>query len=330
MNAAMPKLVSQTVYRKEESLDLGCGFHAKVVVTAGYAEFQESAVKNHYCMLAHKFDRARIERWPVAVEPKLDGVRVLAHVDVTRAEVRFSSRNNNPFTSLDHLRESILQAVAAAGRKQIVLDGEVVGEGFFETMGQVRQKQGGAGNIVFWIFDALTHAEYHGGKNTPYRQRRSRVERIGATNHPMLKTVPSKLCESVGEIETAYAAALGAGHEGLMVKDVNAGYERKRSHAFMKIKVAASEDLHVVGAAEGDGRHAGRLGCLVCRYRGAEVRVGTGFSDAQRDALWRIHAAGKLLGRIAEVGYHECTSSGSLRHQRFIRFRDNLIHGKKE
>ncbi len=286
--------------------------------------------KVHHCMLAHPFDAARLTGWPVAVEPKLDGVRVLAHVDVARGEVIFRSRNGNAFPSLDHLQEPILRAVSASGYSSIVLDGEVVGESFARAMGQVRQQQGGASDVGYWLFDALLPTEYSGGISAAYQVRRQRVENICAGAQGDFNAVTSTLCSSLDEVQATYRDALRAGQEGVMVKPLSGRYERKRSYAFMKIKQLASEDLRVVRAIPGKGKCAGTLGALICLHGQVEVRVGTGFTDAERDELWQQHQAEGLAGRIAEIGYHQDTESGSLRHPRFIRWRDMLVHGVKE
>lgn len=284
----------------------------------------------HHCMLAQKYDLGQIQRWPVAVEPKLDGVRMLAHVDVDKNEVLFRSRNDKPFTSLDHLRGPILQAVAAAGLRRVVLDGEIVSSTFQETVGQVRQKHGPAPDAVFWVFDALAPEEFSDGNGAVYQVRRRQVESICAGHHPALKIVPAQMCASAKEIAIAYIAARRDGQEGVVVKTLDGLYERKRSHGFMKIKASASDDLTVISAFEGEGKHAGHLGGLVCQIGNTKVRVGTGFTDRQRAEIWRAYRRGSLAGRIAEIGFQYRTESGSLRHPRFIRWRDTLAHGAKE
>lgn len=283
--------------------------------------------KVHYCMLAHPFQPARVAQWPVAVEPKLDGVRVLAHVDVTRGTVQFRSRNNNAFTSLDHLAPELLCAVAAAGWRRAVLDGEVVGESFHEIMGQVRQHHGPAHDAVYWVFDALTAPEYAKGKTAAYCTRRERVQKICA-GLARIKAVPAQLCGTLAEVEAACHAAWAAGHEGVIVKDTQAGYERRRSHAFMKIKRRATEDLTVIEVIEGTGQDAGRLGALRCRRGDQTVRISAGHcTDAQREEIWRQRR--RLPGRIAEVAFQEVTAAGALREGRFVRWRDILVHGVK-
>lgn len=141
--------------------------------------------------------------------------------------------------------------------------------------------------------------------------------------------------------------------EGIIVKNPDALYEKKKSYAWMKVKAEETEDLRVIGVFSGqaDTKYADQLGGLIVDRLGVEVRVGGGFSDLERAELWelwkkdaallgvspdvgfkgqafaatglRAAGASTLLTRLVEVEFHEVTPDGSLRHPRFIRFRDD-------
>jgi DNA ligase-1 len=121
--------------------------------------------------------------------------------------------------------------------------------------------------------------------------------------------------------------AVANGFEGIMIKDLSAPYECKRSSFWMKWKPTITVDLNIVGFEEGTGRNAGRLGAIICEGEDNErnilVNVGTGLSDSNRDEYWA--ARGQLLGRVIEVEADAVTQnqdgSYSLRFPRFVRFR---------
>jgi DNA ligase-1 len=61
------------------------------------------------CMLAEKFSEVKKKlTFPVAVEPKLDGVRVLAFINQEDQSVKFYSRSGQEFTTFDHLKAPLL------------------------------------------------------------------------------------------------------------------------------------------------------------------------------------------------------------------------------
>jgi DNA ligase-1 len=130
------------------------------------------------------------------------------------------------------------------------------------------------------------------------------------------------------DIMNRYAQdAVANGFEGIMIKDLSAPYECKRSSFWMKWKPTITVDLNIVGFEEGTGRNVGRLGAIICEGEDNErnilVNVGTGLSDSNRDEYWT--ARDQLLGRVIEVEADAVTQnqdgSYSLRFPRFVRFR---------
>jgi DNA ligase-1 len=121
--------------------------------------------------------------------------------------------------------------------------------------------------------------------------------------------------------------AVAAGFVGIMIKDLDAPYECKRSTFWMKWKPVITVDLNIVGFEQGTGRNLGRLGAIICEgvdnERDICVNVGSGLSDANRDEYWS--ARDDLLGRVVEVAADAVTQNQdgtySLRFPRFVRFR---------
>ncbi|TDW20375.1 ATP dependent DNA ligase-like protein [Rhizobium azibense] len=143
------------------------------------------------------------------------------------------------------------------------------------------------------------------------------------------------------------------GLEGAMVKSYDGPYEKKKSHVWLKIKPEETIDLFIVGfyTGEENAENEDRLGGVIVDHKGVEVRVGGGWSSDERDELWDLWTEDaadlglhpkvgfkpgwstdpstvhlkqwKLLGRMIEIEFNEVTPDGSLRHPRFVRFRDD-------
>jgi DNA ligase-1 len=113
-----------------------------------------------------------------------------------------------------------------------------------------------------------------------------------------------------------------------MIKDIDAPYECKRTHAWLKAKPFIEITLKVVDVEEGTGRNAGRLGAVIVEgeddgynYR---LNCGSGFTDSQRDEYWTERAS--LIGQLIEIRADARTKSQdsdtySLRFPRFKTFR---------
>lgn len=115
--------------------------------------------------------------------------------------------------------------------------------------------------------------------------------------------------------------------EGAMVKDPNGLYEKRKSYAWMKLKGSETFDIPVVDAFPGEPRskYENCLGGLIVDFNGVRVRVGGGFTDQERWDLWNVWTTdpSALIGRLMEVEAHEITPDKSLRHPRFLRWRDD-------
>ena len=125
------------------------------------------------------------------------------------------------------------------------------------------------------------------------------------------------------QIESHYRTVLEAGYEGVVVKPLEYEYVDKRSFDWMKLKAINTIDARIVDIFEGTGKYSSSAGGVIIQMPDSEVlvRVGSGFSDEQRDHIYAD--PDMFIGRMIEVKYHEVTPDGSLRHPRFYRWRDD-------
>jgi DNA ligase 1 len=271
------------------------------------------------------------------IEKKLDGVRVLAVINGTT--VNLYSRNGKPFDNFPQIVESI-QRIAKhltptyGGR--IVLDGEIIGESFQALMKQAQRKSDvKTEGMTYCIFDAMPLEDFERGYwNAQQHKRtgwllnnRSKIETENCLQVMPGFEVDLDTAEGHDQMRRFADDAVADGFEGIMIKDLDAPYECKRSSFWMKWKPVMTVDLNIVGFEEGTGRNAGRLGAIICEGvdndRNIRVNVGSGLSDADRDEYW--HSRNDLLGRVVEVAADAVTQnqdgSYSLRFPRFVRFR---------
>ena len=349
---------SATLFGRILLKDLRAGFSESTVNKA-----RPGLISTFECALAHPFEEKRVKSWPQVVEPKLDGVRVLAFVDEEAEKAGFYSRSGKEFTTFDHLKEPLIRLVReACPGTQMVFDGEIVSGSFNNTVSEVRRSSAQASDATFHMFDVLERVSFDGEDakgfctgSGVYLDRRTHLEQIIANRRPddPVVAVPRYLVNGVQEIHSFYDRFRARGLEGVIVKEPNALYRRRRDHAWMKIKAEESVDVPIIDAEEGTGKYAGMLGALIVAFdaeshkNGADganhdtpgavrVNIGTGLSDYQRKTFWEAYLADKaaertsenvsnysLLHRVIEVGFHEITPDGSLRHPRFERFRDD-------
>lgn len=104
------------------------------------------------------------------------------------------------------------------------------------------------------------------------------------------------------------------GCEGLVLRLSDGGYVHGASAEAVRLKDEDTEDLRVVEAVPMRDDPT-RLSALICDRGGVRVRVGSGFSEAQRVALLASPPS------VVEVGHRGATTRGSLRNPNFKRVR---------
>jgi len=323
-------------YRRILIKDLRCGMSEKTVNKVA-KEFPQYAIPIFGCQLAH--DSANHEKKMVGIkqiEVKLDGVRVLA---VCRAgKVELFSRNGRQFHNFPHIVAEIETVLAAKPAPyDCVLDGEVMSADFQDLMKQLQRKDGKkATDAVLHLFDFIPLADFLKGTwDTPQTTRSNLVKYWVLEHESVLQHVQACAWEDVDldskEGEARFTElnkkAVEGGYEGVMIKDVDAPYNCKRSHAWLKAKPFIEVTLEVIDVEEGTGRNEGRLGAVVCEGiddgKKISVNVGSGFSDANRDEFWNSRA--DITGQLVEVRADAVTQNQdgtySLRFPRFKTFR---------
>jgi len=325
-------------YRRILIKDLRCGVSEKTVNKVAKAQKKpDYAIPIFSCQLAH--DSANHEKKLVGkkqIEVKLDGVRVLVAVKPTG--VTMFSRNGKEFHNFGHIAAEIEQVLKDnPAPYPLMLDGEVMSSNFQDLMKQVHRKDNvQADDAVLHLFDMIPMGHFkNGGWDKPQHERSQMVKAWVEQHSSVLKHVQALEWEDV-DLDTPEGqsrfvelnkAAVDGGYEGVMIKDVDAPYECKRSHAWLKAKPFIEVSLEIVDVEEGTGRNEGRLGAFVCEGtddgKHIRVNVGSGFTDDNRSEFWA--ARDSLCGNIVEVRADAVTQNQdgtySLRFPRFKTFR---------
>ena len=297
--------------------------------------------------LAQKFELKRIKDMEtVYVEPKLDGIRCFAIVE--NGSAKLFARSGKLISNFD---STIGAALSELGDG--CYDGELMGEDFVALMRQAYRKENAEiEDAYLTLFDYLPLEEWkkpeggtrptahrHGnrwvwrGIPLPAKDRYTELKRkvgsynlrelVASPHEPLYLNVVERheVPATLEDIMTLHHKFVQEGYEGAMVKTIDAPYRFGRSYDVMKVKEFHDVDLPIVGLEEGTGRHTGKLGAVKINYNGVIVKVGSGFSDEEREQVWNDQE--NFMGRIIEVRYQEVTPDGSLRFPTFVCFRND-------
>ena len=321
-------------YRRILIKDLRCGVSEKTI-----NKVVKGAIPVFECQLSH--DSANHESKVCGkkmIEVKLDGVRVLTVVYPDGRVDQFS-RNGKELLNFGHIKEQFAK-VANKLNSPTVFDGEIMSSSFQDLMKQVHRKENvTASDAVLHLFDIIPLDKFQEGKFAVKQSGRTAWLKQWYEEHMNLLPNVTVLDHAVVDLDTEHGqklfsmynkSAVENGYEGIMIKDLDAPYECKRSTAWLKLKPFIEVSLEVVNVEEGTGRNVGRLGAFVCSGdddgKRIKVNVGSGFSDSNRDSFWASHVEDdNIVGQIVEVRADAVTQnqdgSYSLRFPRFLRFR---------
>ena len=322
-------------YRKILIKDMRAGFSETTVNKAvKKAKKPNYAVPVFDCQLAHDGanHETKISGYKM-IEVKLDGVRVITVVYPDGRVDQFS-RNGKELANFPHIREQF-SSIAKKLDEPMVFDGEVMSSSFQDLMRQVHRKSNvNATDANLFLFDWLSLEEFTIGIcNIKQKYRSERLQEFIKKAHlANVKCLHSELIdldtdEGLKLFNKINADAIKGGYEGIMIKDPYAPYECKRTVNWLKQKPFIEVTLEVIDIEEGTGRNEGRLGALVCEGKDdgriIHVNVGSGFSDSDRDAIFRSKVS--VVGHKVEIRADAVTQNQdgtfSLRFPRFKTFR---------
>jgi len=231
----------------------------------GLAEIRLTLLQPIVPMLAQPAPdlRSALERLGnAAVEWKLDGARLQVHV--LGDEVRAYTRNLADVT--DRVPE-VVDAIGQLPLRAAVFDGEVIAldkdgrpHPFQVTMSRFGRRRGVdelKHNVPLspFMFDCL-HVDGVDLLDRPAAERFA----VLAQRLPDELRVPRLETGDAAEAERFLAGALERGHEGVMVKALDAPYEAgRRGGSWLKVKPSHTLDLVVLAAEWGHGRRQGWL-----------------------------------------------------------------------
>lgn len=246
------------------------------------------------------------------------------------------SRQAQKFEGLDHIIKDIEKIIGT----DYAVDGELIrrnidgltdGQNFRETISILNSDGNDKSLIKFVIFDIVPIDEFERDactENYSVRKKRlldlkNKIQKNGTQNIEVVQMVYEGT--DVNDVYDWLDYAVKHDWEGLVVNR-QVPYRRTRHNGCLKVKRFYTVDLRITAIEEGQNRLAGTMGALVVDYKGNELRVGSGFDDATRVAVWEN--PDNYIGKIVEVKFKEksCdkkTGLESLQFPTFVRFRDD-------
>jgi DNA ligase-1 len=292
-------------------------------------------------MLASKVNPTKL-RFPLAVQPKLDGIRAVVKDGRLLTRTLKTVPNREIYEALSRPE--------LEGLDGELLVGDPTAEDAYRRTASFCMAESKTGEPwTFYVFDRW---------NSPLLSFTARrPTEIELSSEPRIELVTTVLVDSAEELEAVEAKLIELGHEGAIVRDPNGFYKFGRASATKgelgKLKrfddseaeiIAPYEEQHnanvavtnALGRTERSTAKAGKtgkgtLGGFYVRdcVTGIEFKVGTGFDASERADLWaQWHADPRSLsGKVLKYKSFNIGVKEKPRHPVFLGFRDLTLDG---
>lgn len=202
-------------------------------------------------LLAKNFDSKKdYSGW--FISEKLDGYRAVWN------GTEMISRHGNKF----NIPKEIINTLP----KNIILDGELfISRGNFEKCSILKKKNITINEflkikIKYNVFDIISSKK-------KYKDKIEDIKKICNTNH-FLIFIKQKIVKNNVEIKNIFNKLIQKGAEGIMLRDPNSVYEKKRSNTLVKLKAKNDDEAIIIGySISTSKKYEGLLKSFHCKLK---------------------------------------------------------------
>lgn len=254
-------------------------------------------------MLATMFTEKLFDKMQksVFVQPKIEGDRLRAVC--SNGEIQLLSSGAKERISVPHIADELERL----GFVNCELDGEVYVHGMRHS--EIRSIVSRTVNLhhdysvmEYHIFDLINDKPQ---KERVYELRRAYNNIVS----DIIKIVPCTSISTIGTLQEYYEWYLSLGYEGIIIRDPNALYTRRKCTTLLKFKPRISEIFEIIGYNEErdlEGIPKGTFGSFICRTpEGQLFNVGSGPTKYQRQLLWKHRKF--MIGRDLKIRFQAYT-----------------------
>lgn len=246
-------------------------------------------------MLLSQYQDQDIQGW--VMSEKLDGVRGFWDGK------QLISRQGNPLSPPDYFVKDF---------PPFAIDGELFSErGKFEEISTTVRGGKGWHKLKLQVFD-VPNAE--GNLFERLEKLRNYLKQKPTPYIAIIEQIPIR---DKAYLQDFYQKVLTEKGEGVVVRNPNSTYIHGRSAQILKLKPTFDEECTVVAHHKGKGKYANKLGAITCENSRGRFRIGSGFSDKERENP-------PPIGSLITYKYRGLTESGKPRFATFWRVRTDL------
>lgn len=214
---------------------------------------QESTNENIFPMAIHEYNKyKKYIKYPCYIQPKLDGIRIIAKYDKNTDTVLFLSRRLNDIYGFDNIKQELKKIFEIL--PNVIIDGEFYNHNMNlqEISGIVRHQDinlDKKNQLQFYIFDFIDIIN-----NLTFEERINILYNVFSqiSNYKYLVITETSLVDNQEESDKLFKRYVKDKYEGIVYKNKDALYEYSnikeiRSNQYIKRKKHYDEEYKIVG-----------------------------------------------------------------------------------
>lgn len=161
--------------------------------------------------------------------------------------------------------------------------------------------------VKYYVYDGFGFTDILNEKCS-YLHRKKFIDGI-CLLYPFLEVVQDYSITTIKELDNLFTKFLDDKQEGLILRDITKGYERKRSKNLLKYKPVDSDEGVIVDIKDGEGNWANKAKIITVNWKGKVFDIT--FKGNMEDAIQMLYDSDKWIGKEVTFEYYGLTGLGT-------------------
>lgn len=226
------------------------------------------------------------------------------------------TRKGEKYLSCPHIEKSL--APFFEKYPDAVLDGELFNNDLRQQLNEISKLIRRTVNISqddldrseklvrYYVYDGY---DFGISKDCCYKERKKWIDSNIVNSYKYVMSVKDFSINSESDLDKHYSSFIDDGHEGVMLRYSNMGYEHKRSKNLLKVKPEDSEEAIIVDIKEGTGNWSGTGKIITLDWNGKIFDAS--FKGSYEEAAQFLKERKKWIGQNVEFLYNGLTGKGT-------------------
>ena len=255
-------------------------------------------------------DKIDFSKREYILQCKFNGMRCVA------TKSGLFTRKGEKYLSCPHIEKSL--APFFEKYPDAVLDGELFNNDLRQQLNEISKLIRRTVNISqddldrseklvrYYIYDGY---DFGINKDCCYKERKKWIDSNVVSSYKYAMPVKDFAINSESDLDKYYSSFIDDGHEGVMLRYSNMGYEHKRSKNLLKVKPEDSEEAVIVDIKEGTGNWSGTGKTITLDWNGKIFDAS--FKGSYEEAAQFFKERKKWIGQNVEFLYNGLTGKGT-------------------